>query len=401
MKVVPTRGVSAPKGFTATGISCGIKTADKKDLALVFSEKPTIAAAAFTTNRVAAAPVRATKENFSPESQAIIINSGNANACTGPEGIANAWSMINVTAKKLGCKPSKVLLASTGIIGHSLPIKKIRVGIKNLKPAAGVEADRDFSEAIMTTDAFPKQLAVQIELNSGPIWIGGCAKGAGMIAPDLMPHATTIAVVTTDAPVKKEDLDIHMKKALNKSFNAITVDGDTSTNDSFFLLANGAAGDFEMSISEKHRFQEAVDYVCLSLAKMIVRDGEGTTKVVEYKVVGAKTETDAICVAKTIANSILVKTAFFGEDPNWGRILAAAGRAGAEFDPDDVELDINGMAIIRAGEAVDYDLAALGQQMKAEEIHIWINLNQGSHQAISYGCDLGFDFVKLNSLYTT
>ena len=192
-----------------------------------------------------------------------------------------------------------------------------------------------------------------------------------------------------------------MKSTLNKSFNAITVDGDTSTNDSFFLLANGAAGDFEMSISEKHRFQEALDYVCLSLAKMIVRDGEGTTKVVEYKVVGAKTETDAISVAKTIANSILVKTAFFGEDPNWGRILAAAGRAGVVFDPDDIELDINGMAIIRLGVAVDYDLAALSQQMKAEEIQVWINLNQAGHQAITYGCDLGFDFVKLNSLYTT
>ncbi len=401
MKIVPQRGVSAPKGFKADGVVAGIKSGGKKDLALVYTEKLATAVAAFTTNKVIAAPVVVCKNNFSSEAHAIIINSGNANACNGPQGLADAKSMHDLTAKKLGCKPSKTLLASTGIIGRPLPLKKVKAGIKELSAASGEEADLAFAEAIMTTDAFPKQLAVEINLDNGPVWIGGTAKGAGMIAPDLKPHATTIAVITTDAPIKQPELQKYMEQALSKSFNAITVDGDTSTNDSFFLLANGLAGDFTLSIAEEHQFQEALDYICVSLAKMIVRDGEGATKLIEYKVVGAKTATDATSVAKAIANSVLVKTGFFGEDPNWGRILAAAGRAGVDLNPDDLDLDINGTAIVRSGHGVNVDLTAVAKQLRAEEIHVWINLNQGSYQAIEYGCDLSYDYVKLNSDYTS
>ncbi len=401
MKIVPQRGVSAPKGFKAGGIAAGIKAGDNKDLSLVYTENIATVAAAFTTNRVVAAPVVVCKNNFSSVAHAIIINSGNANACNGPQGLADAQSMVNLTAKKLGCKPSNTLVASTGIIGRPLPIKKVKAGIKKLSVSASEEADLAFAEAIMTTDAFPKQLAVEINFDNGPVWIGGAAKGAGMIAPDLKPHATTIAVVTTDAPIKHRELQVHMEETLSKSFNAITVDGDTSTNDSFFLLANGLAGGSTLSISEKHQFQKALDYICMSLAKMIVRDGEGATKLIEYKIVGAKTESDATSVAKSVANSILVKSAFFGEDPNWGRILAAAGRSGVDLNPDDLDLDINGMAMVRSGQGVDVDLTAVAKQLRAEEIRVWLNLNQGSYQAVEYGCDLSYDYLKLNSEYSS
>ncbi|MDP1808428.1 MAG: bifunctional glutamate N-acetyltransferase/amino-acid acetyltransferase ArgJ [Actinomycetota bacterium] len=398
---MPHKGVTAPKGFEAAGIACGIKASRKKDLALVYSQAPAVAVAAFTDNRVVAAPVTVSKQNLKGEARAIVINSGNANACTGPKGLLDAKAMVRMTAVRLGVESGQVLVASTGIIGRPMPMDKIEAGMELLDLSDGPEADIAFARAIMTTDAFPKQLAVEIELSGGTVSIGGVAKGGGMIAPSLAPHATMIAVVTTDAPVKKHELHGHMTAALSKSFNAVTVDGDTSTNDTIFVLANGMAGEFKLSTADKRVFQEALDYVCVQLAKMIVRDGEGATKLIEYKVVGAKKDADAVKVAKTVANSILVKTAFFGQDPNWGRILAAAGRAGVALDPDDLDVDINGVPVVRSGQAADLDVSRAADAMKAEEIQVWINLNQGSCQAVFYGSDLSYDYVKINAEYTT
>lgn len=401
MKIIANQGVTAPVGFRAGGLACGLKASGKRDLGLLFSEKPAAAAGAFTANQVAAAPVVVSKKNLGRTAQAIIINSGNANACTGQKGISDAWAMVEAAAGRLGLRADKVLVASTGIIGRRLALEKVEQGVVDMQLDRGPEADHDFAQAIMTTDAFSKQLAVEIELQGTPVRIGGAAKGAGMIAPNLAPHATMIAVITTDAPLASTDLRRCLTAAVDKSFNVITVDGDTSTNDTVFALANGMARRFKLSPADEKSFQEALDFVCIQLAKMIVRDGEGATKLISYKVVGAKKESDAVVAAKTMANSILVKTAFFGEDPNWGRILAAVGRSGVELDPDEIDIDINGVAVVRSGQASGFDLTALRREMKNEEIQVWINLNQGSYQATAYGCDLNYDYVKLNAEYTT
>jgi glutamate N-acetyltransferase/amino-acid N-acetyltransferase len=394
VKVIPSQGISAPKGFMATGLACGIKISGKKDLGLVFSETPAAVAAAFTKNQVVAAPVTASRENLGPTARAVI-------ACTGRQGLEDAWSMIDLTAGKLGVDPHEVLVASTGVIGQPLPMDKIKAGLARLQPASGANADSDFARAIMTTDAFPKQLAVRIELSGGEVLISGATKGAGMIAPDMAPHATMLTFITTDAPLEREALSEYLTRAVDKSFNAITVDGDTSTNDSVFALANGAAGDFALTDKDKRVFQEGLDYLCLQLAKMIVRDGEGATKIIGYKVVGAKTAADAAAVARTLANSLLVKTAFFGGDPNWGRLLAAAGRAGVELDPGDLDIDINGLALVRSGQAADTAPEKIAGEMRNEEIQVWINLNRGGYQATVYGCDLSYDYVKINAEYHT
>lgn len=401
MKVLPKKGVTAPKGFKAAGVACGIKASGKKDLALVFSETPAVVAAAFTDNRVVAAPVIVSKENLGSQARAVIINSGNANACTGPAGVLDAKAMVGLVAKDLDIVPGEVLVASTGIIGRFMPMDRVKEGISRLDLQAGPEVDLDFAQAIMTTDAFPKHLAVELDLSSGTVMIGGTAKGAGMIAPSLVPHATMIAVVTTDAPLKHKELTECLETAVGKSFNVVTVDGDTSTNDCVFLLANGMAGDWRLTTEDKRLLQDALNYIFLQLAKMIVRDGEGATKLIEYKVVGARTESEAEKVARTVANSILVKTAFFGGDPNWGRIVAAIGRAGVAIDPNDLDVDVGGVAMVRSGEPTDEDISTAAGRMSADEIKVWINLNQGSCQTIVYGCDLSYEYVKVNAEYTT
>ncbi len=401
VKVVPSRGVSGPLGFESGGLACGIKASGKDDLGLVFSRKPAAVAASFTTNRVAAAPIIVAKENLGKTARAVLINSGNANACTGPQGLKDAHRMVSLAADQLKIDRTEVLIASTGIIGAALPMEALESGIKRLETARGELPDLAFSKAIMTTDAFYKQLAVEITLGGQAVVIGGTAKGAGMIAPDLAPHATMLAVLTTDAIVPAADLQAYLDKSLNQSFNSISVDGDTSTNDCVFALANGAAGAVVSSPNDRAVFQEALDYVCLQLAKMIVRDGEGATKLIVYKVAGAKTARDARQVAKTIADSMLVKTAFFGEDPNWGRFLMAAGKAGVDFEADDLDIDINGVPLVRSGQATGTDLAKVAAEMKGEEIQVWLNLNQGNYQDIFYGCDLSYEYVKINAEYST
>lgn len=401
MKVIPSRGVSAPAGFKTFGKACGIKASGKKDLGMVFSEVPAAVAAAFTTNRVVAAPVEASRENMGDTARAIVVNSGNANACMGRAGLENAWSMIDLAAGNLNLDPGEVLVASTGVIGQPLPMAAIEQGLSMITFDAGRAADLDFAEAIMTTDAFSKQLAVQVKLSGNTVRIGGTAKGAGMIAPEMAPHATMLAFITTDAPLDSQALSAHLTTAIGKSFNAITVDGDTSTNDTVLALANGRAGEFALSDADQRVFQEALDYLCLQLAKMIVRDGEGATKVLTYKVVGAKTAEDATLVGRTVADSLLVKTAFFGRDPNWGRLLAAIGKTKVDLDPGDLDIDINGVPLVRSGRAAKTAEAAIATEMQKEDIQIWINLNQGGYQAIVYGCDLGHEYIRINAEYHT
>ncbi len=401
IKIIANRGVSAPVGFKTTGLACGIKASGKDDLGLVWSETPAAIAAAFTTNKVVAAPVKACRENLEEKARAIIVNSGNANACSGRQGLEDAWSMIDWTAGTFELDPHEVLVASTGIIGQPLPMTAIKSGIAALRPEQGREADAAFSRAIMTTDAFPKQLAIEVTLTGGKIVIGGAAKGAGMIAPDMAPHATMLAFVTTDAPLTTSQLNEHLETTLKKTFNAITVDGDMSTNDSIFAFANGMAGDFEVTEGDRRAFQEGLNYLCLQLAKMIVRDGEGATKVITYKVIGAKSADEAEQAARTVADSLLVKTAFFGQDPNWGRLLAAVGRAGVELDPGDIDIDIGGLPLVRSGKAAETSTTEIAERMKSDEIEVWINLNRGGYRKTIYGCDLGHEYVKINAEYHT
>ncbi len=401
IKIIVNRGVSAPVGFEATGLACGIKASGKDDLGLVWSKTPAAIAAAFTTNKVVAAPVEACRENLEEKARAIIVNSGNANACSGRQGLEDAWSMIDWAAGTFGLDPHEVLVASTGIIGQPLPMTAIKDGIAALRPEQGREADAAFSRAIMTTDAFPKQLAIEVTLTGGKIVIGGAAKGAGMIAPNMAPHATMLAFVTTDAPLTTGQLSEHLEITLKKTFNAITVDGDMSTNDSIFAFANGMAGDFELTERDLRAFQEGLNYLCLQLAKMIVRDGEGATKLITYKVIGAKSADDAEQAARTVADSLLVKTAFFGQDPNWGRLLAAVGRAGVELDPGDIDIDIGGLPLVRSGKAAKTNPTEIAERMKSDEIEIWINLNRGGYRKTIYGCDLGHEYVKINAEYHT
>ncbi|NOX96512.1 MAG: bifunctional glutamate N-acetyltransferase/amino-acid acetyltransferase ArgJ, partial [Nitrospirae bacterium] len=326
-------GITTPRGFQAAGIKCGLKE-NKKDLALLLSEVPARAIALLTTNRIQAAPLKITKEHLrDSRAQAIIINSGNANACTGRKGLSDARLMTQLTARNLQIKEKDVLVASTGIIGRPLPINKISRGIEKLRQKLTVEEKSSAAEAIMTTDTFPKEIAVKIRIKGKEVFIGGMAKGAGMVAPHL---ATMLAFITTDALIAKQALKKALKDSVDKSFNMITIDGDMSTNDMVVILANGLAQNEEIETGEKSFkcFQEALDFVTLSLAKMLVADGEGATKFVEIKVKNAQDSREAKKAACAIANSVLVKTALFGEDANWGRIMAALGQSGIKLKED-------------------------------------------------------------------
>lgn len=399
MKIIPNKGVTAPQGFKAAGVNCGIKASGKKDLALVFSEVPAKTTAFFTTNRVAAAPVLVSKTQLqkSKNFSAVVINSGNANACTGPGGISNALEMINLTAAQLSLDSHTVLVASTGIIGTPLPLEKIEKGIILAAKNLSVGGDNEAAQAIMTTDSFSKEMAVEFEVEGKKIRLGAMAKGAGMIAPHLAPHATMIAVFTTDAYLSSLFLEKALEDAIGNSFNCISVDGDTSTNDTVFLLANGLAKNEESALFFE-KFQEALNFVSLNLAKMILKDGEGATKLITYKIQGAKNSTGAQMAVKTVANSLLVKTAFFGEELNWGRLMAALGCSGAEIDPGKVDIFLNEHQIVKNGEGIkEANIQELKEVLARKELEVIINLNQGDAAATFYGCDLSYEYVKINS----
>jgi glutamate N-acetyltransferase/amino-acid N-acetyltransferase len=392
-------GVTAPCGFEAAGVRCGLKSRGR-DLALVYAVTPAHVAGVFTTNRFQAAPVLVTKDRVGRERiRAIVVNSGSANACTGPRGHADALRMADLVGDALDAPPRSVLVCSTGVIGEPLPMRKLTSGIKKVVAALGPNGAAEAEEAIMTTDTRPKSIAVEFGLDGRPVRVGGMAKGSGMIAPSM---ATMLAFITTDAHLAPGLLQSCLLSAVDRSFHRITVDGDTSTNDTVLLLANGQAEVGQ--VTARHglaRFQAALDRVCTHMAREIVRDGEGASKFIEIEVSGADSERDAHRIAKTIATSPLVKTAIAGGDPNWGRVLAAAGRAGVRFQPELVDLRLGDVQVVRRGSACRHDRKAAANAVSGEEVRIVLDLNSGKHDASVWTCDLTAGYVRINADYHT
>jgi glutamate N-acetyltransferase/amino-acid N-acetyltransferase len=404
MNLPPLREISnavcAPEGFRAAGVAAGIKSTGP-DVALIVSDSPTHAAAVFTTNRVQAAPILVTRENLRASrgsARAIVVNSGNANACTGAQGMLDARRMTALTGEVLGISAEQVLVASTGIIGHHLPMEKLEAGIRSAAASLGRDA-APASAAIMTTDLVAKEAAVEFELGGRPVRVGGICKGSGMIGPHL---ATMLAFVTTDADVWPEVLQPALAAVAARTFNCTTVDGDTSTNDTLAIFANGRSGVAIRPNSPALRaFEAALEHVCTQLARALARDGEGATKLIELQVRGARTAVDARRIAMTMANSPLVKTAFFGNDPNWGRLMMAAGRAGVRFDPAHAALWIGDVQLVRAGEPLAFDHAAAVAAMKQPEVTTTLELAEGSAAARVWTCDFSYDYVRINAEYHT
>ena len=414
-----TGGVCAPKGFMAGGIRCGKKPGSQKnDLSIIYSKEFCSAAAMFTENKVKAASVLVSQENIANgKLRAVIANSGNANACTGKQGLDAARRMANLIANELSIAPSEVAVASTGVIGVQLPIEKIEKNISALKTSLrSDEAGHSAAlEAIMTTDTRKKDIAVEIEIDGKPVRIGAMAKGSGMIHPNM---ATMLGFITTDVAITPYTLDLSLRCAVKKSFNRLTVDGDTSTNDMVVIMANGEAenkpvighdglgiGDTGSYFNDKDFmvFNEALEYVCVELTRMMARDGEGATKLVTVTVSGSGSEEKAELLAKSVASSSLVKAACFGADANWGRVLCAMGYAGADFDPSKVSVSFKSRAgeiqVCSEGQTVPFSEGKAKEILSQEEIEILILLSEGSHKATVWGCDLTYDYVKINGDY--
>lgn len=393
-------GVTAPAGFRAAGVHCGLKPEGRHDLMLLVADRVCTVAGVFTTNVVKAAPVLYCQRRVKVgRAQAVIINSGVANAATGDEGMRRCERMAEEVALVTGLSDDLVLVCSTGVIGRQLPMEKVLPGILDASRMLAPENGHDAALAIMTTDTHPKEIAVSIETDEGVVRIGGMAKGSGMIAPNM---ATMLGIITTDAQIDPDVLRGLLSSVVNRSFNRVTVDGDTSTNDSVLLLASGVSGvRLQQGTHDIVRFEAALRKVAETLAKMIARDGEGATKMVEIWVHGASTDDDATAIAKTIANSPLVKTALFGNDPNWGRILAAAGRAGVTFDPNHLDLDLAGVPVVRDGQPVDFDKAAASAALQTSEVVISLSLTEGDGETVMWTCDFSYDYVKINADYTT
>lgn len=394
-----TGGVTAAEGFIAGGLYCGIRKV-KKDIAIIKSTKPANVAGVFTLNKVVAAPLQVDKIQLEKSKlfSAIVVNSGNANACTGEQGLKDAWSMVNAVSKALGVPNDQVLVSSTGVIGQYLPIDKIVDGINNLSTQLSKDGNKNAAEAIMTTDLFSKECAVKFSLDSSIITIGGMAKGSGMIAPNM---ATMLAFVTTDAKISSEALHRALLIANDHSFNRITVDGDMSTNDMVLILANGLAGNREIEIgtAEFDKFLEALEYTLIKLAKMIVRDGEGAKKFIEIVVKGAQTETEAVQAAKAVANSNLVKTALHGADANWGRIISAVGYSGINFDPSKVSIEFDNEPILNPNYEIVLDEDKAKAILSKDNITVLINLRQGNAEARFWTCDLTKEYIDINASY--
>lgn len=392
--------VTAPKGFLAAGVRCGIKE-QGSDLAFIVSEVQASCAGLFTTNAFKAAPVLVSSERAaSGYARAIVANSGNANACTGERGIKDAVRMTDLTGDALGINPNYVMVCSTGVIGHFLPMDKIEAGINAAAQVLSSDGGQDAACAIMTTDTRPKMTAYEFELDGKPVRIGGIAKGSGMICPNV---ATMFCFITTDAAIEPEVLRACLVKSAECSFNSLTVDGDTSTNDSVIVLANGLAENrkIESDGLDLEVFQSALDAVTIELAREIARDGEGATKLVEVVVKNALGYSDAKAIAMTIANSPLVKTAVFGKDPNWGRILAAAGRSGVKLNPSKTDLYLGEVMIVQSGAPLDLPADEARKPMLEPELVITLDLKMGSSSAKVFTCDFSYDYVRINAEYHT
>ena len=378
MKVIDNGTITDVKGFKATGITAGLKKSGKKDLALIYSEEKAVAAAVFTKNLVKAAPILLDMKNIKSENiQAIIINSGNANACTGEEGYQNAVKMTEIVAKKLNLHPSEVLIESTGIIGVQLDMEKVEKGLEEISDKLEKDGGHDAGRAIMTTDTFPKNIAVKIVIDEKEVTIGGIAKGSGMIHPNM---ATMLSFLTTDLNIDKELLQKAFSYSTDKTYNMISVDGDTSTNDMAGILANAAAGNKKITDenSEEYKiFKKALDYVNEELAKSIAKDGEGATKLIEVTTKNAKTKEDAKKVSKSVITSSLFKAAVFGSDPNWGRILCAVGYSGAELSVEKLDIFIKGedniVQVAKNGMGIKFEESEVEKILEEEKVGVIID----------------------------
>jgi glutamate N-acetyltransferase/amino-acid N-acetyltransferase len=394
-----TDGVTAPDGFRAAGMACGIKKNGKPDLALLFSDAPCAAAGVFTRNRFSAAPVRLTARHLSSGPvRAVLINSGNANACTGPQGERDALEMASLASKSLGVARRAVCVASTGVIGETLPLSKIRDALPILASKLSETGGHEAAEAILTTDTRTKEIALRGEVAGGEITLGGMAKGAGMIHPSM---ATLLGFITTDAAVASETLRRALREAVEESFNRISVDGDTSTNDMVLLLANGRSGRSVPKKGKDYRvFLERLSALCVDLARKVVEDGEGATKRVTLRVEGARSRSEAARIASAVVRSPLVKTAFFGEDANWGRILAALGASGVDLDPSRVDLYVGNVPLVMRGVGLGGEAEeAATKQLKEKEFQITLKLGRGKAAVTYWTCDLSLDYVRINADY--
>ena len=405
MKII-TGGVTAAKGFQAASTAAGIKYQGRTDMAMVYSEKPCVAAGTFTTNIVKAAPVKWDQDIVynHPSAQVIICNSGIANACTGEEGFGYCRETAKAAAETMNVDADSVLVASTGVIGMQLPIEKLAAGVRAMAPKlqGTLEAGNEAAKAIMTTDTKEKEVAVEIEIGGKTVTIGGMCKGSGMIHPNM---CTMLGFVTTDACISKKLLQEALSQNVKDTYNMVSVDGDTSTNDTVLLLANGMAGNPE--ITEKNedyqKFCEALNYINTTLAKKIAGDGEGATALFEVKIIGAESKEQAVTLSKSIVTSSLTKAAIYGHDANWGRILCAMGYSGAQFDPEKVDLYFESKAgkiqIIENGVAVDYSEEEATKILSEDAVTAIADIKMGDCTATAWGCDLTYDYIKINADY--
>ena len=401
IEFIPEGGVTSPEGFFAGATCAGIskKARDKLDLGILFSEAPCVATGLFTTNRIKAAPLVLCQQRLQQgRALAVVVNSGCANAFTGGKGLTHATEMAKLTAEGIGILPEDVLVASTGVIGLPLPMKRIRSGIEQV--ILSRNGGHELAKAMMTTDTLAKETAVAVKKDGNKFSIGGVAKGSGMIHPNL---ATLLCFLTTDAAVEIDFLQSALKKAVDISFNMISIDGDTSPNDMVLIMANGLAESEPVSSGSERAdaFQQALEQVCIYLAKCIARDGEGATKLIEVTVVGAPGLAEARLAARTVVTSLLVKAAVHGADPNWGRVMAGGGRSGVEMVESKTDLYIGDIPLVKAGRPLPFSKRSVIQLLKGREVSINLNLNLGSGKATAWGCDLSEEYVTINSRYMT
>ena len=399
-EIVPG-GVTTAAGFLAGAACAAIKKVNKPDVALIYSSVPAAAAGVFTLNRVKAAPVVVSMKRLEGGSaRAVVVNSGNANACNGTQGMKDALAMTAEAAAVLDIPADGVLVASTGVIGQKMPMEKVLTGIREAVGQVSPYGGNHVAQAIMTTDTFSKEAAVRLMLGGKTVTIGGTAKGSGMIHPNM---ATMLCFITTDAAISAPCLKKALQHAVTLSFNMITVDGDSSTNDMALIMANGLAGN--KAIEEENPdyiyFRDALTAVCTSLAQAIARDGEGATKMIEVKVLGAATDRDARLAARTVAGSSLVKAAVFGNDANWGRVICAAGYSGACFDPDKVDIFLGQVQVAADGGSLEFSEEQALEELKKDAVTITLDLKFGGCDATAWGCDLSYDYVKINADYRT
>ena len=395
-------GITAVPGIRASGVHGGLKSDNQKDVALIVADSPAVAAGVFTRNRVCAATVLLSREHLKdPVAQAIVVNSGNANACTGEPGLDNARKMAALVGEQLNLESKNVLVSSTGVIGVQLPMDAIRKGIERAADTLREDGGHDAAQAIMTTDTVPKEIAVEIEVGGEKVKIGGMTKGSGMIAPNM---ATMLAFLAADVNIAAAPLQEALRKSVNKSFNRVTVDTDRSTNDTVQILATGSARNSEIteaSGDDFDAFYTALEFVCIELAKKIARDGEGATKMIEVVVKNAKSEAEAELAARATAESPLVKTAVFGKDANWGRIMMAVGKSEAQFDPYQVNVWLGNYQLVKAGMDSGFDEEKATQLFSEDTVVITIDLAAGDAEATMWTCDYSYDYIKINADYRT